>query len=656
MIRAGTDGLFYYGGITFNRGTNLGQVFVSRFIDMNDRENGSATATTPSDPIRYVDTAVIDTGTSGQFLDKPWLAVDVPRGGGKSCSIPVSPTQTVAAGSVYMAYAKFTGSNTSNSQVLFVRSLDCGKTWSKPLKISPNDHKNQGTTVAIDPATGAVYVAYRRFETNSSNPDAIVVVKSTDFGKSFGAGVDAALVEPFDQNPTTPTRFRTASLPVIAVSVVGDPGSTSSVRRVHVAWAERDAPFGQSRIVVKTSLDGVTWPADTAKVAVDADPLSDDLCHGCYADGHQFMPSLTFTEGRLMVLYYDQRLDQTLGRLKPNDPFEPAPETALNAGSFFTTTRKFLGDQGWFSPTIDDSGLTSIRHLLDLRVASAELSADTGAPLKFTSAAVSQYKYGTLPGSNTSTPSAEDLDLDQLEVNPPNLPMFSKGTLPFIGDYIEIAGLAFVPTAGGGWQFNTGWRPAGQPQPSPVHYAVWTSNQDVVPPPDGDWTRYTPPTLPAALLAQLGPNSLVDGTLRPSCSVLGSGPNGWAGTRNQNIYFSRVTEGLGVWSPQNAKPLDTDRAFVVIVQNATLDKKTVVLGLPDVTSVPASFERSKATEGIWVEIPPLSSIARSVFVKQNGNAQRRLPRQRGRGRARQLHARRPRRAAATCRALPPSSS
>ena len=30
---------------------------------------------------------------------------------------------------------------------------------------------------------------------------------------------------------------------------------------------------------------------------VDDVPLSDDFCQGCFADGHQFMPSLTFTEG-----------------------------------------------------------------------------------------------------------------------------------------------------------------------------------------------------------------------------------------------------------------------------------------------------------------------------------------------------------------------
>ena len=39
--------------------------------------------------------------------------------------------------------------------------------------------------------------------------------------------------------------------------------------------------------------------------------------------------------------------------------------------------------------------------------------------------------------------------LEQLQVNPPNLPMFKLGTVPFIGDYIDLAPApSFVPTHG----------------------------------------------------------------------------------------------------------------------------------------------------------------------------------------------------------------
>src|SRR5713226_354075 len=79
-VRAGTNGLLYYSGIAFDRGTNgAGVVFVARFIDNDNKENGDATRTygsltnlAPTDPIQYLGTVTVDSGNSGQFLDKPW--------------------------------------------------------------------------------------------------------------------------------------------------------------------------------------------------------------------------------------------------------------------------------------------------------------------------------------------------------------------------------------------------------------------------------------------------------------------------------------------------------------------------------------------------------------------------------------------------------
>src|SRR6476619_6533797 len=88
-VRPGTSGLLYYSGIAFNRGTNNGAVFVARYID----------ATQGKDTIKYVSTTVVDTGTSGQFIDKPWIAVDIPRSGGGTCTFnPFGTPQVVPAG------------------------------------------------------------------------------------------------------------------------------------------------------------------------------------------------------------------------------------------------------------------------------------------------------------------------------------------------------------------------------------------------------------------------------------------------------------------------------------------------------------------------------------------------------------------------------
>src|SRR6266850_2412375 len=70
IVRAGANGLFFYSGIAFNRGPLApGAVFVAKFID------------------------------------KPWLAVDAPRGDA-SCTIN---GQRIAAGNVYVVFTVFTG-------------------------------------------------------------------------------------------------------------------------------------------------------------------------------------------------------------------------------------------------------------------------------------------------------------------------------------------------------------------------------------------------------------------------------------------------------------------------------------------------------------------------------------------------------------------
>ncbi len=136
-VRAGINGDFYYSGIAFSRIRNGPSViFVARFKDYNDADAEGA--------IRYIDTTIIDEGTSGQFADKPWLAVDIPRNG--------------SAGLVYLVYSIFLGDVTKNihDKIMFTRSTNGGATWEMPIKLSESHQINQGTTVAIDPKTGVL--------------------------------------------------------------------------------------------------------------------------------------------------------------------------------------------------------------------------------------------------------------------------------------------------------------------------------------------------------------------------------------------------------------------------------------------------------------------------------------------------------------------
>src|SRR3954471_8196950 len=387
-VRPGTNGTFYYSGIAFNRGTNVGVVFVARYIDLNNKENGSAVQ--GKDAIAYLGAATVDHGTAGQFLDKPTIAVDVPRGNA-TCTFQVpqggtTVSQTIPAGNIYLAYTVLVGNDINIRTKLYVaRSTDCGMTWGQPSKLSEGLPVNQGSVVAIDPTTGYVYVAWRGFATNNT-PNTINIARSTDGGASYTKAQTIASLPSynsatpaaaafFDQG-TTSTSFRTNAFPTMTVDASG---------RVYVAWSQRGVgPGGDARVVVTSSSDFVTW---SAPQAADNAALSDDF-GGTFTRGHQFMPTLTFSDGRLMLLYYDERFDHTIGLFTPNQPFAPG-----TGGRFYTEKRDPRGEAvsnpaAVYTPFVSDAGLTQMRHTVELRVAQASPAA---APA-FNSVRLSQYK------------------------------------------------------------------------------------------------------------------------------------------------------------------------------------------------------------------------------------------------------------------------
>src|SRR5260370_27963361 len=127
------------------------------------------------------------------------MAVDIPRVGACTCNIQVVPSvvqsdgtivnqtvnQTFPGGNVYLAYAMFVGGTINvRSKIRFVKSSDCGVTWTKPILLSQTYDINQGISMAIDPVTGYLYVAWRTF-TSGNDLDTIVVAKSIDAGYTF---------------------------------------------------------------------------------------------------------------------------------------------------------------------------------------------------------------------------------------------------------------------------------------------------------------------------------------------------------------------------------------------------------------------------------------------------------------------------------------
>ncbi|MDQ6801435.1 MAG: putative Ig domain-containing protein [Acidobacteriota bacterium] len=566
MVRSGLNGMFYYSGIALTRDNPpISAVFVARFNDFNNREG--------SDPIQYSGMSIVADGRpASQFLDKPSLAVDIPRAGSSLCSVG---GQFFLGGNVYVVYTLLegTGQNTI-AKLWFSRSTNCGTSWSNPILISGANSVNQASVMAIDTRSGALHVVWRRFA-HDTETNAILATKSIDGGKTFSAPVVIRNIAPYDQ-VMSGTKFRTNDYPTAVTDADG---------RLYVAWTERNGPAGtqpwsslpDGRIMLTNSPDGHTWttPVMVAPTAM-ASPLS--------GRGHQFMPALSYASGKLMLVHYDLREDSTIAQYAFSPP--SFTESRLVLGNLSTTPQNldnvfnnFVQDAGFGSPLLR-------RHTLDLRASQASPGA---MPVFEPSQRVSAYRFGFTSTNPT---------IRQLEFNPPNFDMFKKGTVPFIGDYVDLA--PQYPFIASLLNF---------PIPAPVFHAVWTDNRDVRPPLDGDWTKYTPP-----YSAARGFTSKLDGSVLEPCIA------DRTGMRNQNIYTARITAGLFFGSPGNDKPLGRiQRAFVVTVQNAKATSQSYRLQIfNQPPGGKATFQQlpqnAPAVTTLDITIHAKSSASRTVFV------------------------------------------
>lgn len=353
-------------------------------------------------------------------------------------------------------------------------------------------------------------------------PDAIMVVKCPVDGSECSEPAEISTLVPFDQGTTLYT-FRANSYPSMTFDDSG---------RAYVVWSSRKIPseteeFGDSRVVVSTSIDGLSWTA-----AKPIDPRPVDMDELSSERGHQIQPTITFSRGELLLVYLDFRQDRS--------------------GVF----ERFIAD--YFVPGTDDdpSAVPQYRHTVDVRAAQADPGADPtfqSDASVLNSTQLSRYFNLLLPSDpNDSSAGAAR---EQIQYNPLNQPLFKGGTVPFIGDYIDVAAEPiFVPDGNGGWQYDFGTND------SPIYHAVWSDNRDVKGPPDGDWTNYIPPGD--------GGQSLFDPTQTVQACVPGEPDR--TGMRNQNVYTSRISNGLITGIPENSKPLfaDATTSFVVFAKYA----------------------------------------------------------------------------------------
>jgi hypothetical protein len=183
-----THGRLYAGSESSGDPAGTAKTFGDVWVATYDNPTGA----TADDGKRFVRTVTVAKGSAapnllGKFHDK--TAIEVDRTGGR-CD-----------GTVYFAWARFTGNTTNgfNSSVYLVRSTDHGRTFSSPMKISQTVHDIQFPDISIT-GDGSVFVTYRQFADVRSHQsqNAIAYDVSRDCGATFSAPRLITGFEPYD--------------------------------------------------------------------------------------------------------------------------------------------------------------------------------------------------------------------------------------------------------------------------------------------------------------------------------------------------------------------------------------------------------------------------------------------------------------------------
>ena len=213
----------------------------------------------------------------------------------------------------------------------------------------------------------------------------------------------------------------------------------------------------------------------------------------------------------------------------------------------------------------------------------------------------------------------------QLQWNAVNRRWARKMTVPFDGDYIDIATRPFLPPDPTANPPRPNWTPNNGVVPTtPTILMTWTDNRDMRDVqtaqlnPDGSVPFAVPANVPGVL--ELGSGaSIVDPTQTRQMCVPGQVYK--TGTTNQNVYAARAVAGFAASSQSGNKNLGAvTRSFVVFVRNDTDLAKTFRLQIANQPpGGTASFDQFTPNQTIVepIIVARHSSIARTVFVNKD---------------------------------------
>ena len=433
IARFGPGGGLYISHIQFNKGTNLGKVAVTRYLDFNNFEGVPSPGSNVEDespasasPVGYLGTTDVATGTAGKFLDKP--SIGVAPGSGPACTVN---GQIIPATNVYVAWTEFLS---NSDQVLRTEGVfrAVHRLW-RDIRDARHEVERRLPSQPGDRYCGSPDEPEHRLRCLAAgggrpyygrHPLRQVRRWRKDLHQGAARRIQRQL--PTLRSIHDVTTFRTLGYPAMVLDETG---------RVYLAVSARvgapvkgippadprtgtETDFLEGRIIVTSTTDGVLW--DPPEVIVD----------GEQPRGHQFMPAIAYAGGRLNLTWYDLRYDVS------------------NVFRGFADEKDVL--------TSRSSNPEPFRHTLDVRGAQATISIP--APPGYSSWPPLFSVYGISEVAGDELKQKISLYLTQKKIQPekqlnfnrPNLKLYSGGTKPFMGDYIGTAGVQYA-TRHRGW-------------------------------------------------------------------------------------------------------------------------------------------------------------------------------------------------------------
>ncbi|MCS6885376.1 MAG: sialidase family protein [Acidobacteriota bacterium] len=236
------------------------------------------------------------------FHDKPWIAVDE------------------TGQNVFLAWIRF---ETSQNRIMFNRSTDAGRSFLRPIELTPSTKGFSVGSVRVAASAGRIYVSW--FD---SSDNSIRLVRSTDGGRTFGNIQTAIRLG----RRVLPTMLNGSVLTETVASLAIAPNGN-----VYLCFSAKpsETSVDHSDVFIIRSTDGGETFSTATRVNDDATITA------------QFRPSIAVTSsGALVAQWYDRRNDQA------NNALTGIYAAVSTDGGATFSRNTLISDHVWpFAPT-----------------------------------------------------------------------------------------------------------------------------------------------------------------------------------------------------------------------------------------------------------------------------------------------------------------